>query len=183
MKSIKFNAILAALSSTAILLTGGPAAAQTAPIIAGYGAAPAVENLANAPDPQLRYKVVFEVTRDGGEDAAVNPGLDRVARFINLLARSGVRPAPGDVVVVIHGAATSAVYSAETHRDQFNRENPNAALIAALQAAGVDVHVCGIALANRKVEPSQVLPGVSVDVAAMITLANLQLRGWVLLEG
>lgn len=170
------------MASGLVLFTGASVAAQTAPVIPVYGAAPAVENLANPADPRLRYKVVFEVTR-GGDESTVNPGLDRVARFINLLARSGVRPAPGDVVVVIHGAATPTVYSAEIHHAQFNRENPNAALIEALQAAGVDVHVCGIALANRKIEPSQVLPGASVDVAAMITLANLQLRGWVLLEG
>lgn len=59
--------------------------------------------------------------------------------------------------------------------------NPNAALIAALQKAGVSVRVCDQAMAASKITPSEVTPGIAIDGSALTTLANLQLRGYALI--
>ncbi|WP_288046463.1 DsrE family protein [Sphingomonas sp.] len=50
-----------------------------------------------------------------------------------------------------------------------------------MKAAGVVVAVCGQALQAHKYAVKDVAPGVRVDVSAMTTMANLQLRGWALL--
>lgn len=59
--------------------------------------------------------------------------------------------------------------------------NPSLELIRKLRDAGVSVRVCSQALAGHSIAPQAVDPAVQVDVAAIITLANLQLRGWVLM--
>ena len=167
-----------------LTMTGGAAAQDAShPVIAGYGAIMPAKGFANAPDPSLRYRVAFEVTRSASDNKEVNPALDRVARFVNLLGASGVHPAQGDIVVVIHGPATPSILTDAAYQARFHTENPNAALVAALQQAGVSVHVCSYALANQKIERSAVAKDVTIDVAAMTTLATLQLKGWALISG
>lgn len=152
------------------------------PIIAGYGLLNPATDVANLPDPSVRYRVVFEVTRDGGTTDKVNPALDRLARFLNLLGASGIRPASGDLVAVIHGPATFAILSDAEYRKRFGKPNPNTALLKELRGAGVSIHVCSYALANQKIERQSVAEGVDVDLAAMMTIATLQLKGWALIS-
>ena len=45
--------------------------------------------------------------------------------------------------------------------------------------AGVDIRVCGQGLIARKIEGKQVNPDVQIDLWAMTTLVNLQLKGYV----
>lgn len=161
------------------------AAAQEGPAlpVPGYGNLLPPSEVANRPDPLLRYRVAFEVTRTASDAGEVNPALDRVARFVNLLGAAGVRPAAGDIVVVVHGPATTALLSDAAYRDRFKRPNPNAALVAELQAAGVAIHVCSYALVGQQVERASLLPNVTLDLAAMVTLATLQLKGWAAIIG
>lgn len=169
--------------ANALLATGAAAQVSSAPVIEGYGVLRVQHDVANRPDPALRYRVAFEVTRAAEDPNKMNPAFDRVARFINLLGASGIRPAPGDVVVVIHGPGTNAILTDKGYQARFQRANPNDDLIRKLIAAGVAVHVCDYALAGQKIERSEVTAGVIADEAAMITLATLQLRGWAIIAG
>jgi intracellular sulfur oxidation DsrE/DsrF family protein len=67
----------------------------------------------------------------------------------------------------------------EAYRARYNRDNPNIAIIHALRQAGVDIRVCGQGLLGRKIESAQVNPDVQIDLWAMTTLVNLQLKGYV----
>ncbi len=49
----------------------------------------------------------------------------------------------------------------------------------ALKQAGVDIRVCDQGLLSRKIDPKQVNPDVQIDLWAMTTLVNLQLKGYV----
>jgi intracellular sulfur oxidation DsrE/DsrF family protein len=178
---MKMLFVAAALATTA---AAGPSFAQQhrAPAIAPFGAAFATEGAMERPDPALHYRVVFPVTKASADPAKPNASLERVARFLNLLAADGVRVKPGEIVAILYGPATpvitnDAVYAAQTKAPN----NPNIALIAKLKAAGVVVAVCGQALQAHKYAVKDVAPGVRVDVSAMTTMANLQLRGWALL--
>jgi len=178
---LAFASAIAALCTIAAT----PAVAQddTRPVIAGFGAIHPLNGLANPPDPARRYRVIFEVTRAASEAGKINPALDRVARFVNLLGAAGIRPAADDIVVVLHGPATPVVLSDEAYRERFGTNNPDRDLVDALHEAGVSLHVCSYALANAKIDHAAVAPGWSIDVAAMVTIVNHQLDGWVLLEG
>lgn len=121
-------------------------------------------------DPRLRYKTVFPITKAASATGKVNPSLDKVARYLNLLQRDGIRSERGDVVVIVSGAATPIVAG--------SADNPNLALIARLQQAGVTVAVCAQALHGHGIGRKQLATGIRVDLSAMTTLATLQLRGW-----
>lgn len=163
----------------------GAASAQTSPdprhpVIANFGEIAPLPGAANQPDPSIAYHIVFSVTA-GGKPDQPNTGLDKVARFVNLLGSRGIRPGPGAVVAVIHGPATTLAMTDAAWRARFGNPNPNIALIGALKNAGVDIHVCGQALAYNGIKPDMVSPQVTVDLSAMTTLATLQLKGWALM--
>jgi intracellular sulfur oxidation DsrE/DsrF family protein len=104
-----------------------------------------------------------------------------MARFINLLGADGVKAARGDLIAIVHGPATPLVMDNAAYRAKFGVDNPNLELIALLRQSGADIHVCSQALAGNKIARENVNSGVQVDVSAMTTLANLQLRGFALI--
>jgi intracellular sulfur oxidation DsrE/DsrF family protein len=69
--------------------------------------------------------------------------------------------------------------SNEAYKERYNRDNPNIAIIHALKQAGVDIRVCGQGLIGRKIDQKMVNPDVQIDLWAMTTLVNLQLKGYV----
>ncbi len=173
------------LATAAILLTvssGAMAIDPRHPVVEGYGEIVPVPGAKERPDRSVRYRVLFSVTKAASTPAQVNPNLEKVARFLNLLGADGVRVTPGDVVVVIHGPATALVMNDTTYAERTKvANNPNLALIAALRSAGVSVRVCSQALVGNKVDPATVEKGIEVDVSALTTMATLQLRGWALI--
>src|SRR3546814_2622368 len=98
-----------------------------------------MEGLAEMPYATRRYRVLFSIN-EAAPAGEVNRSLEKVARYLNLLAAGGIRPDAGDIVAVVHGPATPIV--------AINPDNPNLALIAALQEAGVTVAICSQAM-NR----------------------------------
>jgi intracellular sulfur oxidation DsrE/DsrF family protein len=60
----------------------------------------------------------------------------------------------------------------------YGASNPNIALIEALTKAGIEVHVCGQALASQRIAQADVLSDVTIDFSALVTLTTLQLKGW-----
>lgn len=177
------TAALSVVAALCLVCAGGASAAQVrplAPLISGYGKTAAVDHAGERPDPALDYKVVMSVTK-AGEAGAPPPALDKAARLANLLAESGVAANHRHIVVVLHGPATSAVLTEAGMKKREKGVNPSADLIAKLGAAGVSVHVCGQALAAAGIAPSEVLPGIQVDLSALTTLSTLQLKGYALL--
>src|SRR3989304_8538831 len=62
------------------------------PIIKGYGPINPLPNADFQADRSTRYRVLFEITRAAETMDKVNPGLDRVARFLNVMAASNIMP-------------------------------------------------------------------------------------------
>ncbi|ONF97129.1 DsrE family protein [Sphingomonas jeddahensis] len=174
--------LLAASLIVCISEASATAADDRHPVVQNFGAITKVPDAKERPDPSLRYRVLFDISKGAPATGGVNPGLEKVARFLNLLGGDGVRPRPGDVVVVIHGPATSLVLSDAAYA-QRNKggHNPNLPLIAALRSAGVSMRVCSQALLGNRIASAELADGIEVDVSAMTTLATLQLRGWALI--
>lgn len=172
MKLLTLSLVAAALAS--------PATAQT-PLVPGFGSVAPVRDAHERPDPDREYKVVFDVST--GATAADKPaaGLERVARFVNMLGAGGVAADKRRIVAVLHGPATEAVMTDAAYGLRHGgAKNPNSPLIAALERAGVDVRVCGQALAGQKIARDEVLPAVQVDLAALMTVTHLQFAGYAL---
>jgi intracellular sulfur oxidation DsrE/DsrF family protein len=152
---------------------------QTLPIPGGEVAKdlPGAKEL---PDPNMMYKVVFDIATAAPKVDDVNPGLTAVVRYVNTLAKNGVPADHRKIAVVFHRGGTDIVMNNETFKARNQgRDNPNIALIQSMNKAGVDFRVCGQAVLARKIDPKTVMPEIEVDLWALTTLVNLQLRGYV----
>ena len=166
----------------AMIMTGTPAAGQSvgnAVAVPGFGEIRDLPYAQERPNPKLRYRVVFSISKAAGKPGEANPSLLKVARFLNLLAHDGIRPRKGDIVAIAFGPATSALV--QDPAPSAGASNPNSALIEKLQAAGVIVAVCSQAMQGQGYTSKQMLPGVRIDDAAIVTMANLQLSGFALI--
>lgn len=149
------------------------------PAVAGYGKFTALPQAHEQPVASTDYKVVFDISEGAKAPDQVNPGLDRAARLVNMLAAGGVAPSKRHIVTVVHGAATDTMVSDTVYAARHGgQKNPNTPLIAALQAAGVSVRICGQAMTGQKIAQTDLAPGVQLDLAALMTVTNLQFQGY-----
>jgi intracellular sulfur oxidation DsrE/DsrF family protein len=177
----------AALSVAAVLVLAsgsfGPARADSDKplLVPGYEAARDLPGARELPDPKTDYKVVFADGQDAKNPDDVNPMLPIIATYVNTLGKYGVPAEHRHLVIMFHQRTPDIdiVMTNEAYRERYNRDNPNIAIIHALKEAGVDIRVCGQGLLGRKIDAKQVNPDVQIDLWAMTTLVNLQLKGYV----
>jgi intracellular sulfur oxidation DsrE/DsrF family protein len=161
-----------------------PARAQSAPPlpVPGYDAARDLPGAHELPDPKTDYRVLFSVGQPGKDANGVNPMLPTIARYLNTLAKYGVPAEHRHLIVLFHqrSADIDLVMNNDAYKARYEgQDNPNLALIHALKAAGVEFRVCGQALFGRKIDPKQVSPDIQIDLWAMTSMVNLQLKGYV----
>jgi intracellular sulfur oxidation DsrE/DsrF family protein len=153
--------------------------AQTLPV-PGYEAAKDVPGAKELPDPNMTYKVVFDIGKAAPKVDEVNPGLATVARYLNTLAKTGVSADHRKIAVVFHQGGTEIVQNNDAFKARNNgHDNPNIALIQNLKNAGVDFRVCGQAVLGSKIDPKTIQPEIELDLWALTTIVNLELRGYV----
>lgn len=151
------------------------------PLVNGYGAVRHYPAAAQQLDPQRTYQVLFDITAAGTVEEVL-PGLETVARFLNLAALAGVPMENLQLVAVVHGAATDGVLGNAAFRERYNQDNVNLPLLTRLRELGVTLYVCGQALAHQGLDPKGVTEDVEVAVAALTVLANYQLQGYALVS-
>jgi len=144
--------------------------------------APAAKDFAGAkekPLPATDYKVVFSVSAQV-KDNEIHPTLKMIGLYLNTLAQNGVPAKNRHIAAMFHQGGGDAVFSNDVYKARHNGvDNPNIAALKELHEAGVELRVCGQGLIGKKVEPSQLLPGVQADLWALVTMVNLQARGYV----
>ncbi len=158
------------------------AAASDKPVLVpGYEAARDLPGAREMPDPNTDYKVVFADGQDAKNPGDINPMLPTIATYLNTLGKYGVPAQHRHIVIMFHQRTPDIdiVMTNEAYKERYNRDNPNIAIIHALKQAGVDIRVCGQGLLARKIDAKQVNPDVQIDLWAMTTLVNLQLKGYV----
>lgn len=177
----KTHAPLAALALAFAGIAAAAAPPAAGPAIAGYGRIKDIPGAAYVPDARAHYKVVFTLTQGAQAPEEVNPSLDRVARTVNLYTASGVPLDHLHFVAVLSGAATPLVLDAAHYREKFGVDNPNLPLLAALRKAGVDVAVCGQAVAGWGFAPDWLSADVTLALSALTTSTMLQQQGYALM--
>src|SRR5213593_3358186 len=171
---------------TILVLASGSFGAATADstgplLVPGYEATRDLPGAKELPDPRTDYKVVFADGQDAKNPGDVNPMLPTIATYVNTLGKYGVPADHRHSVIMLHQRTPDLdiVMTNDAYKERYNRDNPNIAIIHALKQAGVDIRVCGQGLISRKIESKQVNPDVQIDLWAMTTLVNLQLKGFV----
>jgi intracellular sulfur oxidation DsrE/DsrF family protein len=164
----------------------GPALAQSAQTLAipGGQVAKDIPGAKELPDPNMTYKVVFDIATAAPKIDEVNPGLSGVVRFVNTLAKNGVPADHRKIAVVLHQKSTEIILTNEAFRARNNgHDNPNVALIQSMKKAGVDFRVCGQSVLANKIDPKTIMPEIELDLWALTTMVNLELRGYVHVGG
>ncbi len=168
--------------AVAASLTDSAEGAQSTNGALPVASAPAAKDFAGAkerPIPATDYKVVFSVSAQV-KDTEVHPTLKMIGLYLNTLAQGGVPASRRHVAAMFHQGGGDAVFSNDVYKARHNGvDNPNIAVLKELHEAGVELRVCGQGLLGKKVEPSQLLPGVQADLWALVTMVNLQARGYV----
>ncbi len=128
--------------------------------------------------PREDSKIVVDLTTGGPPDQ-INPGLEKVARFVNIYSQAGKQPARARICVVLHGEATAVSLNDAAYASAFKTEaNPNLRLLKTLREAGVEFQVCGQVLTNKGYKLEQTTTNVQVAVSALTVLVNRQQDGY-----
>ncbi|MEZ6142973.1 MAG: DsrE family protein [Zavarzinella sp.] len=145
------------------------------PLIKGYGEVVPRPNAAY--QPQKGEKAVFDIT-SGGKPEALNKGLERAARLVNLYGSAGLKAGDFQLVLVLHGDATGATMTDAGYATMFQtKSNPNTELIGLLHQAGVKIYVCGQALNYKKIADDQVRKDIPIALSALNVVIKEQSAG------
>ena len=154
------------------------------PVIEDHGGIVVLPDAAH--QPQHNSKIVLDITSDS-KSGSVIKGFDRAALILNQYTQVHAGIENGfQMAIILHGPATKAALSHEAHARHTNsylqdigkKMNPNLELITQLKKAGVEIYVCGQALAHHGYATNEVAPEVKVAVSAATVNINLQMDGY-----
>lgn len=180
---MKPTTVLAAVLGLA-LATGSVHAADgfwVTPTIHGAGKMHALPQAAYQPDTKAVYKVVFSMTTASSKPDEISPALQRVARTVNLYVNAGVPLKHLHFVAVASGAATAIALDDAAYSKIYHVPNPNLPVIEQLRKAGVDVAVCGQAVAEHDYAYDSIDKRVTLSLSALVTVTELQQQGYALM--
>jgi len=172
-------ALAAALLSTPTIASDIPSPFIPGSAIPEFGKFAKIDSDMPIP-PDTKFKVSFDST--ASEAGKENRTLNAAARFVNMHVDAGVDVADIRLTIVVHGSAVFDMASDIAYARKYDgtTKNPNAAIIAALQKAGVEIVLCGQSAAYHGVAKQEMLPGVKMALSAMTAHALLQQEGYTL---
>lgn len=152
------------------------------PVIQHFGQVFSVPNTDFPTDPNVQYKVVFDIATGEKDPAQLNKWINTLARFLNMHAQAGVPAENLHVACVIHGTATRDVLVSAEYRKRHGVDNPNEPLLEALAAAGARMYLCGQSAFARDIPLDKKTDAVKVALSAMTVLIRLQDEGYRLIR-
>lgn len=174
---------LAAIAVLTITLAG-TANAEDDMLVPGFGAGQDIPGAFNAPDPNIEYKVLFDLVVDDENLDDPYPFLPAIAAYVNTLGNFGVPPENRKIAVVLHRGSGLIGLTNEAFKARHDgKDNPNIELIQKLSAAGVTFHICGQGVKGRKLTTDDLLPEIQIDYWALTTLIELGRQGYVQIGG
>lgn len=149
-------------------------------LVPEYGIINDISNVTD-PDPNLDYKIVIDLKSKSPDPSKINPGLNNIARLLNLHAAGGISADKLKVVAAIHGNATYLVLDNKGYQKKYGVDNPNLDLISQLKNAGVDLKVCGQSLIARNNGFDNVNEEIDVALSMLTVVTEMQQKGYGLL--
>jgi intracellular sulfur oxidation DsrE/DsrF family protein len=170
---------LLSLTALAAIAAALPAAAQTGDaLIRQHASFTPVKNATfPAPADQV-YKAVWNIQAGAAKPTDVDPGYRSVASFIVQADDIGIPRKNLQLAMVIHGNSARTLLQNDAYKTMTGADNPNIALLQALEAAGVQVIICGQSIPNRKLPADKLLPFVKVSHSATFAHVTLHSQGY-----
>jgi intracellular sulfur oxidation DsrE/DsrF family protein len=154
------------------------AQATSSDIIKQQGSGPIASGITFPMPSDLHYRIAWRVNVGPTKPDSVVPGFREAASFLYVSDANNVPRANVHLAVVVWGTATHSLLKNEAYKAAKGADNASIPLLQALNDAGVQVIVCGVALINRKLSPSDLLPFVKVAPTATHALATLHAQGY-----
>jgi len=133
------------------------------------------------PDSGIEYKIVIDLKTLQDDKNQINPGMNNIARMMNLHGLGGVSSDNIHVIVAVHGGATETILTNEGYRRKNGISNPNLELIDALEDAGAEIYVCGQSLLARGYDQAEVNPEVTIGLSMLTIVTEHMHKGYQLL--
>lgn len=169
-------AAIAVIAVVAAPLTLTAQAGRT--VIEKEGASPLVSGVTFPVTRDLPYRIAWGINTGPEKPEEIVPGFRTPANFLVLADRNAVPKGNVHLAIVIWGSATHSLLKNDAYKAAKGADNASIALLEALDAAGVQVIVCGEALVNRKLAAADLLPFVKVAPTATMALATLHAQGY-----
>lgn len=150
------------------------------PIVKDFGGIYEIPGSEN-PDSKITYKIVIDLKTNQPHKDQMNPGLNNVARMMNLHGLGGVSPENLLVSVAVHGGATEIILNNESYREKNGVDNPNLELIEALKKSGAELYVCGQSLLARGYEHGEVNDEITIGLSMLTVVTTHMHQGYKLL--
>nr|WP_321238598.1 DsrE family protein [uncultured Tolumonas sp.] len=126
------------------------------------------------PEPS-NYKILFILNNLDNISDDIQPGLDKIARAMNLYGQTLVDLDDLSIVVLVSGPAVEMF---NTHNDSYEKNQP---VLIDLVNAGVSFMICSQALAGKGITKKALPAFVDVVLSAMTTSVELQTLGYAVL--
>ena len=161
------------------LLAPAALAAQTGEaLIQKLGASPPTANPTFPAARDVEYKVAWDVNKGPETPGALVEGFRLHANFLVLADQEQVPRKNVHLAIIVYGTAAQSLLARDAYKAATGAENESIPLLEALNAAGVKVIVCGVALINRKIPREGLLPFVQVATSATMARATLHAQGY-----
>ncbi len=156
-------------------------AVAPAALLREFGTSPLASDITFPVAKDVQYRLAWAVRIAPDSAGRVLPDLKKPANFLYLAGIHGIPTANIRLAVVISGPATAAVMKNEAYKAANGVDNASAAILEALNAAGVEIVVCGEALIAKRISRGDVLPFVKVAPTAAMALATLGAQGYTIM--
>lgn len=147
------------------------------PIIENFGGIYEIPDSID-PEPDMEYNIVIDLKTLQRDKASLNPGLNNVARMMNLHGLGGVKAEDLNVAVVIHGGATDLVIDNNAYQKRYEMDNPNLELIDTLKEAGIEIYVCGQSLIAREYAFDELNPQIKKGLSMLTVFTTYMNNGY-----
>lgn len=131
------------------------------------------------PEADQAYRIVIDLKTLQRDKESINPGLNNVARMMNLHGLGGVQKDSLYVAVVIHGGATDVIIDNDAYQQRYELDNPNLELIDTLINSGAKIYVCGQSLLARNYAMNEINPKITIGLSMLTVFTTHVQQGFV----
>jgi intracellular sulfur oxidation DsrE/DsrF family protein len=173
---MRFRRVIPMLALAAV---AAPAAAQT-----GEALLKSVASFTPVKNPTFPvpagdvYKAVWDINAGAEKPSDVDPRFKDVATFLVMSDDAGIPRKNVKLAMVVHGNSAKALLQNDAYKAMTGVDNPNIALLEALNAVGVQVIICGQSIPNRKLPADKLLSFVKVSLSATFAHVTLHSQGY-----
>jgi intracellular sulfur oxidation DsrE/DsrF family protein len=142
--------------------------------IKNFGAIYPYNELITKQDEGLDRKIIFSISNPAKKVHLVNPGLNAIARLLNIYEYEQISSKRIYVSAVVFGEGVSSVLNNSTYINRYFVQNPNSELIHSLTKAHVKIYACWQSMQDYNINEHMVDSEIEIVNSAMNILSHFQ---------